>query len=75
MTTSEHHSPDALSFDLPPPRGVVGSDPAGVPREEVARMKKDPEKAKAPIDWAKWLTAAGSVVRAIVLMIRSLDRD
>ena len=36
-------------------------------------MEKDPGKAKAPIDWAKWLAAASSVVRAIVSVIRSLD--
>lgn len=37
--------------------------------------EKDPEKAKAPIDWAKWLGAISSVVGAIVTVIRSLHRD
>jgi len=53
---------------------VAGADPADALRMEVMRMP-DPEKAKAPIDWAKWLAAAGSVVGAIVTLIRSLTRD
>lgn len=38
-------------------------------------MTDDRENAKAPIDWAKWLGAAGSVVGAIVGVIRFLTRN
>lgn len=31
-----------------------------------------PEKAKAPIDWAKWLLVASSVAGAIAAVIRTL---
>ncbi len=36
--------------------------------------KKSPGKRKAPIDWPKWIAAAGSVVGAIVNLVRLLIR-
>lgn len=40
-------------------------------------MGEDPPQrnAKAPIDWAKWIGAASSVVGAIVAVVRLLTRS
>lgn len=45
------------------------------PRREVVRVTEDPQQRKAPIDWAKWFAALGSIVGAIAAVVRSLRGD